>query len=65
MTTIPKPQLPANTHPIQVAKQSRRGLGAHADPRSSGGRTVSPTSERIIKETSAKRLKAIEVLSNR
>lgn len=65
MTKNPRPQPPANLDPNQVAERRRRGSGAHADPRSSGGRTVSPTSERIIKETAVKRRKAMEVLANR
>lgn len=65
MTSKLKPQPSASTHPDQVAKVRSRGVGAHADPPSSAGRTVTPTSERIIKETSLKRRKAMEVLANR
>ena len=55
----------ASTHSNQDAKASRRGSGAHADSPSVAGRTVTPTSERIIKETTVKRRKAMEVLANR
>lgn len=65
MTRNLKPQPSASTHPNQGTKASRSGSGAHADSRSGAGRTVTPTSERIIKETSVKRRKAMEVLANR
>ena len=51
------PQPSASTHSNQVAKASRRGSGVHADSPSVAGRTVTPTSEHIIKETSVKRRK--------
>ena len=59
------PQPSASTHSNQDAKASRRGSGAHADSPSVAGRTVTPTSERIIKETSVERRKTMEVLANR
>ena len=65
MPTNLKQQPSAGTHRNQVAKPSRRGSRAHADSPSSAGRAVTPTSERIIKETSVKRRKAMEVLANR
>ena len=65
MTRNRKPQPSARTHPNQFVKQSRQHLGAHTGFPSDAGRTVSPTSERIIKETSVKRRKAMEVLASR
>ena len=59
------PQQSVSTHRNRIAKASLRGSGAHADSPPGAGRTVTPTSERIIKETSVKRRKAIEVLANR
>ena len=56
---------PSSTHRNQVAKPSRRGSGPHADSPSGLGQTVTPTSERIIQETSVKRRKAMELLANR
>ena len=64
MPTNLKQQPSAGTHRNQAAKPSRRGSRAHADS-ASAGRAVTPTSERIIKETSVKRRKAMEVLANR
>lgn len=65
MPTNLKQQPSAGTHRNQVAKASRRGSRAQADSPSSVRRAVTPTSERIIKETSVKRRKAMEVLANR
>ena len=43
----------------------RDGAWALASSANSRGQRVSPTSERIIKETSVKRRKAMKVLANR
>ena len=56
---------PSSTHHNQVSKPSRRGSGPYADSPSGAGQTVTPTSERIIQETSVKRRKAMELLANR
>ena len=54
-----------STHSTQVVKARRDGLRAHAVSATSVVHTVTPTSERIIKETSVKRRKAMKVLANR
>lgn len=65
MTLNLKPQPSVSSQPKQVVKPSGRAAGARADSPSSEGRAVTPTSERIIKQTSVKRRKAIELLANR
>ena len=65
MTRNPNPQRSVSARSNQVAKANCRDSRAHTDPPSRAGRTVTPTSDRIIKETSAKRRKAMEVLANR
>ena len=54
-----------STHSTQVVKARREGSRAHAVSATSVVHTVTPTSERIIKETSVKRRKAMKVLANR
>jgi len=65
MTRNLKPKLSSSTHPNQIAEAGRRRSGAHTDARSGPVLSVSPVSERIIKETSVKRRKAMEVLASR
>lgn len=65
MTRNLKTRESARTNPDDVVKASRRGSGARTDSTSREMRVVTPTSERIIKETSVKRRKAMEVLANR
>ena len=55
----------ASSHSTQVVKARRDGLHAHVVSATSVVNAVTPTSERIIKETSVKRRKAIKVLANR
>ena len=54
-----------STHSTQVMQARRDGSRAHAVSATSVVHTVTPTSERIIKETSVKRRKAMKVLANR
>ena len=55
----------ASTHSIQVVKARRDGSRTHAASATSFVHAVTPTSERIIKETSVERRKAMKVLANR
>ena len=48
-----------------VVKTARSGSATHALSRDSAGKSVTPTSERIIKATSVKRRTAMKVLANR
>ena len=64
MTRNLKLQPSASTHPNRVAKASHRDSGAHTGSSSGSGRTVTPTSERIIQEISVRRRKAMELLAN-
>ena len=60
-----KPQPLSSTHHSQIAEAGRRRSGARTDARSGPVLSVSPVSERIIKETSVIRRKAMEVLASR
>ena len=55
----------ARTRSTQVVKARRDALRAHAVSATSVLRAVTPTSERIIKDISVKRRKAMKVLANR
>ncbi len=55
----------ADTQSIQFVKASRDGSQVDTTSSRSDVRAVTPTSERIIKETSEKRRKAMVVLANR
>ena len=52
-------------HSTQVVKAHRHGSRTHAVSATSVVHAVTPTSERIIKEISVKRRKAMKVLANR
>ena len=54
-----------STHSSQVVKARRDGSRTPAVSATSVVHTVTPTSERIIKETSVRRRKAMKVLANR
>ena len=56
---------PQSARPTQVVKARRDASRAHAVSVTSASHAVTPTSERIIKETSVKRRKAMKVLANR
>ena len=55
----------ASTHSTQVVKARRDGSRTHAASATSVVHAVTPTSERIIKETSVERREAMKVLANR
>ena len=55
----------ASTHSKQVVKTRRDGSRPHTVSATSVKRAVTPTSERIIRQTSVKRRKAMKVLANR
>ena len=65
MTTKQKTSRSASKHSKQSVKATRDGSRAQAMTAASGVRAVTPTSERIIKETSVKRRRAMTVLANR
>ena len=65
MTKKLKTPRSASTHSTQVVKAGRDGSRAPAVSATSVVNAVTPTSERIIKETSVKRRKAMKVLANR
>ena len=65
MTTNEKASRSASKQARQVCTAARDGSGAHTMSAASAARRVSSTSERIIKETSVKRRKAMEMLANR
>ena len=65
MTKKLKTPQSASAHSTQVVKTRRDGSRAHAVSATGIALAVSLTSERIIKETSVKRQKAMKVLANR
>ena len=65
MTKKQKASRPANKTSNQVVETIRSGSGTRTLHRSGSARTVTPTSERIITETSVKRRSALKVLANR
>ncbi len=59
-----KTQRSASTHPKKVVRTRRDGSRPHTVSAASATNAVTPTSERIIRQTSVKRRKAIKVLAN-
>ena len=65
MTRELKTPQSASTHSTQVMKARRDDSRERVVSATSVVHAVTPTSERIIKETSVKRRKAMKVLANR
>ena len=65
MTKSRKTSGSASKHAKQIVKATRNGSRSDAMTAASVAQPVTPTSERIIKETSEKRRKAMMVLANR
>ena len=65
MTKKLKTPRSVTTHSTQVVMAGRDGSRPHTVSATSVVQAVTPTSERIIKETSMKRRKAMKVLANR
>ena len=65
MTKKQKASRSANKASKQVVETTRSGSGKRTLCRSTAAKSVSQTSERIIKETSVKRRRAMTVLANR
>lgn len=65
MTKRPKTSVSASKHSKKDVKANRDGSRTGTDSTAGSSRRVTPTSERIIRETSVKRRKAMTVLANR